>query len=30
VRDFACMNCNSLYYGYLFGIRKPGQTRARL
>jgi transposase-like protein len=29
VRRFACMNCNSLYYGYLFGRRKSGQRAAR-
>lgn len=24
VRQFACLNCNSLYYGFLFSKRKEG------
>jgi len=28
-RRFSCMNCNGLYYGYVFSVRKPGQRETR-
>ena len=25
-RRFSCMNCNGLYYGFVFSKRKPGES----